>query len=113
MYAQICALTKFLFLGQSKSGVLVLALSFLPLTRSGALPMSEKKPFEVARETLKQLALRKLPPTPLNYKSIYNQIAGIPAVDYFPTRELQEHCPSNCNPHTRPAKAARPFGVCN
>lgn len=52
--------------------------------------MSEKKPFEVARETLKQLALRKLPPTPLNYKSIYNQIAGIPAVEYFPTRELKE-----------------------
>lgn len=51
--------------------------------------MSEKKSFETARETLKQLTLRKLPPTPVNYKAIYNEIAGIPALEYFPAQELR------------------------
>lgn len=51
--------------------------------------MSEKKPFEVARETLKQLTARKLAPTPVNYKAIYNEIAGIPSVEHFPINELR------------------------
>jgi diguanylate cyclase len=51
--------------------------------------MSEKRSFETARETLKQLTARKLPPTPVNYKAIYNEIAGIPSVEYFPAQELR------------------------
>ena len=51
--------------------------------------MSEKKSFETARETLKQLTVRKLPPTPVNYKAIYNEIAGIPSVEHFPAQELR------------------------
>ncbi len=51
--------------------------------------MSEKKSFETARETLKQLTARKLAPTPGNYKSIYNEIAGIPSVEHFPAQELR------------------------
>ena len=51
--------------------------------------MNEKKSFEVARETLKQLTTRKLPPTPVNYKAIYNEIAGIPSVEHFPANELR------------------------
>ena len=51
--------------------------------------MSEKKPFEIARETLKQLTTRKLVPTPANYKSIYNEIAGIPSMEQFPAQELR------------------------
>lgn len=51
--------------------------------------MSEKKSFETARETLKQLTARKLAPTPGNYKSIYNEIAGIPVVEHFPAQELR------------------------
>ncbi|MDE2418548.1 MAG: GGDEF domain-containing protein [Burkholderiales bacterium] len=52
--------------------------------------MSDKKPFEIARETLKQLTARKLAPTPLNYQSIYNEIAGIPQVPHFPMDNLRE-----------------------
>lgn len=52
--------------------------------------MSEKKSFEIARETIKQLTARKLAPTPVNYKAIYNEIAGIPWVEHFPTKELKE-----------------------
>lgn len=52
--------------------------------------MTEKKPFEIARETLKQLTARKLVPTPLNYQSIYNEIAGIPQVQPFPVDTLRD-----------------------
>lgn len=51
--------------------------------------MSEKKPFEIARETLKQLTARKLAPTPTNYKAVYNEIGNIPSVELFPTQELR------------------------
>jgi diguanylate cyclase len=37
-----------------------------------------KNPTEIARETLKLLAARRLIPTPENYQRTYNEIAGIP-----------------------------------
>lgn len=52
--------------------------------------MAEKKPFEIARETLKQLTVRKLVPTPANYQSIYNEVAGIPHVPQFPADILRD-----------------------
>lgn len=52
--------------------------------------MTEKKPFEIARETLKQLTLRKLAPTPLNYHRIYNEIAGLPNDPPFPAERLRD-----------------------
>ena len=52
--------------------------------------MSDKKSFETARETLKQLTARKLAPTPINYQTIYNEIAGIPYVPHFPADNLRE-----------------------
>jgi len=51
--------------------------------------MSEKKPFEIAREALKQLTARKLVPTPANYQAIYNEIAGLPNVQPFPDEQLR------------------------
>lgn len=52
--------------------------------------MSDKKPFEIARETLKQLTTRKLVPTPTNYQAIYNEIAGIPQIQPFPMDILRD-----------------------
>lgn len=52
--------------------------------------MSDKKSFEVARETLKQLTARKLPPTPANYQTLYHEIAGIPHVAHFPADILRD-----------------------
>ena len=52
--------------------------------------MSEKKPFEIARETLKQLTTRKLLPTPANYQNLYNEIAGVPSVPQFPADTLRD-----------------------
>jgi diguanylate cyclase len=51
--------------------------------------MSEKTPFEIARETLKQITLRKLPPTPVNYQAIYHAVAGLPQVELFPEEPLR------------------------
>jgi diguanylate cyclase len=52
--------------------------------------MSEMKPFEIARETLKQLTISKLLPTPLNYQAIYNEIASIAQVQPFPADALRD-----------------------
>jgi len=52
--------------------------------------MSDKKTFEVARETLKQLTVRKLVPTPLNYQRIYCELAGLPIEPPFPGERLRD-----------------------
>ncbi len=52
--------------------------------------MTDKKPFEIARETLKQLTVRKLAPTPMNYQRIYSEIAGLPIEPPFPADRLRE-----------------------
>lgn len=51
--------------------------------------MTDKKPFEIAREALKQITARKLVPTPVNYQSIYNEIAGLPDGQAFPEEPLK------------------------
>ena len=52
--------------------------------------MNDKKPFEIARETLKQLTLRQMAPTPANYQSIYSDIAGISNEPIFPADRLRD-----------------------
>ncbi len=52
--------------------------------------MSDKKPFEIAREALKQITARQLAPTPVNYQAIYNEIAGLPNVQAFPEGPLRQ-----------------------
>jgi diguanylate cyclase len=44
---------------------------------------------ELARETLRNLAAKKLPPTPDNYRALYCEIAGVPMGTSFPERELK------------------------
>ncbi|HNH25156.1 MAG TPA: diguanylate cyclase, partial [Accumulibacter sp.] len=47
-------------------------------------------PSEIARETFRQLALRRLPPSPENYRAIYHEIAGTKSDvgEGFPEREF-------------------------
>jgi len=52
--------------------------------------MIEKKPFEIARETLKQLTSQKLAPTPLNYQRLYNEIAELSNEPAFPAERLRD-----------------------
>jgi len=48
-------------------------------------------PSEIARETLKLLMSRRMAPSPENYRSIYNEIAGVSekTTEAFPDRELK------------------------
>ena len=50
--------------------------------------MADRPPSEIARETLKQLAARRLAPTPDNYLAIYDEIAGIRSPQPFPEGPL-------------------------
>ena len=49
-------------------------------------PLSET---ELARETLRRLASKKIPATPDNYRAVYFEISGAPAAASFPERELK------------------------
>ncbi len=51
--------------------------------------MDNKTPFDIAREAIKQLSARKLPPTPANYQACYNEIARLPNVAGFPEAPLR------------------------
>ncbi|MFZ4287914.1 GGDEF domain-containing protein [Variovorax sp. HJSM1_2] len=52
--------------------------------------MSELSPNEIARETLKQLATKKLAPTPENYQTLYHEIAGTLPPAFFPSEPLRK-----------------------
>jgi len=51
--------------------------------------MSEKKPFEIARETLRQLSAHKLAPTPANYQKLYSEVSGVATEHPFPVERLR------------------------
>ncbi|HSQ05344.1 MAG TPA: hypothetical protein VLN59_14975 [Burkholderiales bacterium] len=51
---------------------------------------AEKKPFEIVRETLLLLSSRKLAPTPVNFQTVYGEVAGTPYVPPFPEEPLRE-----------------------
>jgi len=42
-------------------------------------------PTEVARETLRRLAMRRIPPTPDNYQTLYEEIVGVPGAQTAPS----------------------------
>lgn len=47
-------------------------------------------PFEIARETLRLLATRRIPPTPDNYQTLYQEITGAkPVAAPFPDKQLR------------------------
>ena len=48
------------------------------------------QPSDIARETLRQLALRRIAPTPDNYRALYHEIAGTPLDEVFPERPLRQ-----------------------
>ena len=47
------------------------------------------QPSEIAREALRRLATRRIPPTPENYRVLYHEIAGTQAQEDFPERALK------------------------
>lgn len=51
--------------------------------------MAERTPADLARETLKLLALRRLAPTPENYTAVYEEVDGQPTAASFPQGPLR------------------------
>ncbi len=49
-----------------------------------------KNPTDIAREALKRLAAKHLPPTPANFQVCYNEIAGLPDISPFPEKPLRQ-----------------------
>ena len=52
--------------------------------------MADRPPSEIARETLKQLAVRRLQPTPDNYLALYDEIAETRSPQPFPEGPLSQ-----------------------
>jgi diguanylate cyclase len=48
------------------------------------------QPSEIARETLRQLAMRRIPPTPDNYQTLYSEISGVKAPEAFPVNAMKQ-----------------------
>lgn len=51
--------------------------------------VTTQHPSEIAREALRRLALRRIPPTPDNYRALFNEIAGLSTDDIFPERMMR------------------------
>lgn len=47
------------------------------------------QPSEIAREAFRRLAQRRTPPTPDNYRALYDEIAGTASVEAFPEKSLK------------------------
>ena len=52
--------------------------------------MPDRLPSEIARETFKILAEKRLPPTPENYQARYHEVAGTLAPAFFPSEQLRQ-----------------------
>lgn len=53
------------------------------MTNNNKHSKPELAPLDIARETFKQMAMRRVVPTPDNYQLIYNEIAGLPVKETF------------------------------
>ncbi|MDD0838645.1 GGDEF domain-containing protein [Curvibacter sp. HBC61] len=51
--------------------------------------MADRSPYDIAKETLKQLSLRKLIPSPENYQALFHEVAGTRHVANFPEEALR------------------------
>jgi diguanylate cyclase len=52
--------------------------------------MADRSPSEIARETLKLLASKRLAPTPDNYQAHYHEVAGTLPPAFFPSEPLRQ-----------------------
>ena len=51
--------------------------------------VTAQHPSEIAREALRRLAMRRIPPTPENYRTLFNEIAGLSTEEIFPERMMR------------------------
>ncbi|MBK7665178.1 MAG: GGDEF domain-containing protein [Sterolibacteriaceae bacterium] len=66
-------------------------------------------PSEVAREALRRLAIRRMPPTPDNYRTLFNEIAGLSTEEIFPERVMRAIAAALPRRNPEQARLARTF----
>ena len=62
-------------------------------------------PTEVARETLRRLAMRRIAPTPDNYQTLYDEIVGVPTAPA--NKATAETCLLYTSPSPRDKRQSR------
>lgn len=72
-----------------------------------------QNPSELARETLRQLAMRRIAPTPDNYRTLYHEIAGTQAAEAFPERAWKSLVTGLPRNTTEQARLARQLDASN
>lgn len=68
-----------------------------------------QQPSEIAREALRRLALRRIPPTPDNYRTLFNEIAGLSNDEVFPERVMRGIAAALPRRNPEQARLARTF----
>lgn len=68
-----------------------------------------QQPSEIAREALRRLALRRIPPTPDNYRTLFNEIAGLSSDEVFPERVMRAIAAALPRRNPEQARLARTF----
>jgi diguanylate cyclase len=60
--------------------------------------LTPSNPIEIAREAFRQLAIRRVPPTPDNYREIYAEVSGQALVtEAFPEKQLRQLAQGVCH----------------
>jgi len=70
---------------------------------------TNQPPSEIAREALRRLALRRIPPTPDNYRTLFNEIAGLTTEEAFPERMMRAIAAALPRRNQEQARFARVF----
>lgn len=73
--------------------------------------MSARLPADLARETLRLLAQRQLPPTPQNYQAAYEEVARVVPQEAFPIRALRNIASVLPSQTAHQARLARSFSA--
>lgn len=68
-----------------------------------------QQPSEIAREALRRLALRRIPPTPDNYRTLFNEIAGLSVEEIFPEKMMRAIAAALPRRNPEQARLARSF----
>ena len=71
--------------------------------------VTSQQPSEVAREALRRLALRRIPPTPDNYRTLFNEIAGLSTEELFPEKVMRAIAAALPRRNPEQARMARTF----
>ncbi len=61
--------------------------------------MAARTPADIARDTLKLLATRRLAPTPANYQAVYEEVAGLLPQVSFPLAPLRRIATGAAHPN--------------